>query len=311
MAPRRLGDTILRTPFFRFLKNKVPEFDIDVIVMSKLALAALRNNPYIRKIYYQPQKEILKDLQHQYDYIFNFHDCDETREYLKEFQGEHIVFIADNKEQAHITDKLLRFLGKYFKSCSVNFEPHYDLFPSETDRIHAVRQLKEALPDFEDYMLVGLHMGCYGLSKKRLRPWGRLYHKKAWPLKNFIKLAQQLEQQLPKMRFVLTGAQSEKILAEKFCKKIPNVVNLVDKTSVLELFSLMDYLKLFITNDTGALHVASASEVPIIALFGPSDSCAHGPYPYSTNRVVLQKDPIEKITVKEVFNTVLKILKIQ
>lgn len=45
--------------------------------------------------------------------------------------------------------------------------------------------------------------------------------------------------------------------------------NLINKTSLLEIISLMTYLKLFICPDTGPLHFASLMEIPTIAIFGP------------------------------------------
>jgi len=48
-----------------------------------------------------------------------------------------------------------------------------------------------------------------------------------------------------------------------------SIKNLMGKTSLFEIISLMPYLKLFICSDTGPIHLASLMKIPSIAIFGP------------------------------------------
>ncbi|MEA3289345.1 MAG: glycosyltransferase family 9 protein, partial [Campylobacterota bacterium] len=51
---------------------------------------------------------------------------------------------------------------------------------------------------------------------------------------------------------------------------ITNYENLAGKTSVEELIDQISQLDLFITNDSGPMHVAAAFNIPTVAIFGPT-----------------------------------------
>jgi len=59
----------------------------------------------------------------------------------------------------------------------------------------------------------------------------------------------------------------EKILRER---NIQNVSNLAGKTTIPELCSAIGGLDLFLTGDSGPMHVAAAYRVPTVAIFGPT-----------------------------------------
>jgi len=59
----------------------------------------------------------------------------------------------------------------------------------------------------------------------------------------------------------------EKLLLEKSVK---NYQNLAGKTTIPELINHISHLDLFITGDSGPMHVAAAFEVPTVAIFGPT-----------------------------------------
>jgi heptosyltransferase-2 len=59
----------------------------------------------------------------------------------------------------------------------------------------------------------------------------------------------------------------EKLLIKKDVK---NYKNLAGKTTIPELINHISHLDLFITGDSGPMHVAAAFEVPTVAIFGPT-----------------------------------------
>jgi heptosyltransferase-2 len=62
-------------------------------------------------------------------------------------------------------------------------------------------------------------------------------------------------------------------------------VDLTGKTSLGEAMALIEKCSLFITNDSGLMHVAAALNVPLIAIFGSTNSTTTGPLS-SNSRVV-------------------------
>jgi heptosyltransferase-1 len=58
------------------------------------------------------------------------------------------------------------------------------------------------------------------------------------------------------------------------------------KCSITELIALTRRARLFIGGDTGPLHLAAALQVPVVAIFGPTDPARTGPY--GTRSVVLR-----------------------
>jgi heptosyltransferase I len=58
------------------------------------------------------------------------------------------------------------------------------------------------------------------------------------------------------------------------------------KSSITELIALMRRTKLFVGGDTGPLHLAAAMQLPVVAIFGPTDPARNGPY--GTRSIVLR-----------------------
>jgi heptosyltransferase I len=56
--------------------------------------------------------------------------------------------------------------------------------------------------------------------------------------------------------------------------------------SITELIALTRRARLFIGGDTGPLHLAATLQVPVVAIFGPTDPARNGPY--GTRSIVLR-----------------------
>ena len=53
-------------------------------------------------------------------------------------------------------------------------------------------------------------------------------------------------------------------------KGISNYRNLTGKTSISELVNYISNLDLFVTGDSGPMHLAASFQVPTVAIFGPT-----------------------------------------
>jgi heptosyltransferase-2 len=99
---------------------------------------------------------------------------------------------------------------------------------------------------------------------------------KCWPPKRFRELALALAKEY---FVILLGDASTFSLVRNICKGLPShVLNLAGVTSLRELACLIKACDLFITNDSGPMHIAAAFGTPLIALFGSTDDSMTGPY---------------------------------
>ncbi|MEX5213200.1 MAG: lipopolysaccharide heptosyltransferase II [Nitrospiraceae bacterium] len=78
---------------------------------------------------------------------------------------------------------------------------------------------------------------------------------------------------------VIVGASGEEELGEAIARRIdaPTVV-LSGRTSIRELMAITKRCRVYLTNDTGPMHVAAAFGVPVVAVFGPTDWRTTAPY---------------------------------
>lgn len=66
------------------------------------------------------------------------------------------------------------------------------------------------------------------------------------------------------------------------------IVNLAGKTTIRGLMALLKHCTLFITNDSGPMHIAAALGVPVVAIFGSTDPVKTGPM--GDNHIIIKKD---------------------
>jgi heptosyltransferase-2 len=127
--------------------------------------------------------------------------------------------------------------------------------------------------------LVGIHAGAFYGSAKR------------WFPERFAELLVALRREFP-LRFLLLGASSERPLADDIQQAAGagGIHNLCGRTSLEELVAVIGRCRLFISNDSGPMHVAAAFQIPQVALFGSTDPVATGPF---SPRAITLKKPVE------------------
>ncbi len=118
---------------------------------------------------------------------------------------------------------------------------------------------------------------------------------KRWPIDRYAGLASQCVQS--GLKVVLFGTSKEKQLTQFVCKYAENgVYDLAGNTTLRELFALVEQCPLMVTNDSGAMHVTTALQTPLIAIFGPTDPQDTGPLGemHKIIRVNLECSPCKK-----------------
>lgn len=117
-----------------------------------------------------------------------------------------------------------------------------------------------------------------------LAPWSRSALK-SWPLSRFVELAEELVQR-PTVRVVIIGGPSDVKKAEGFCRlESQGLINVVGKLSLRQLPELLRKMTCLIGNDSSLIHLAAGAGTPVLAIFGPTEPHATGPYPLATHVV--------------------------
>lgn len=118
--------------------------------------------------------------------------------------------------------------------------------------------------DFEKPIVV-LNPGAYFGPAKR------------WPPVRFAELAG-LIQERAGAQILIIGSSEERELAENISAMMKTKpIVLSGETTLLQLAGILKQASLFITNDTGPMHLAHAMKVPVVAIFGPTDPDSTGP----------------------------------
>lgn len=305
IVPARLGDALFCTPAIKLLKKHNPNAVIDILATSALSASIFQYNPVVNLIRMLPQQNECKQLAENYDLVISrSHHNEELSQVISALNLKTLYSPVDDLH-VHQAEQALRFMQSQLDCALEDNDRQFQLHPQAEHFQKIAELLSQEQVDLQREILIGLHLGCHGLSKSsRWKIWKSPTHLKVWPLPNFLALAKQLQQEDSRIRFVITGSKGEELLGEKFCRRIPRTINLINKTSVLELAALMKTLTLFICGDTGPMHVACATDVALIALFGPTNLQHAKPYPAKPNRLVIHQPKIKDIAVSTVYQAV-------
>lgn len=104
-----------------------------------------------------------------------------------------------------------------------------------------------------------------------------------WPIEHYVAIARGLVNKGYSV-YLLGGANDR--WASPFFAPL-DLIDLIGKTSVLELQSLLSRMNYVLSHDTGPLHLSMLTQAKVISLFGPTPSSAIVP-PFRSNTVILR-----------------------
>ena len=114
---------------------------------------------------------------------------------------------------------------------------------------------------------------------------------KRWHIKNFIKLCVQINEKKPSKFYLAAGHNDQNLIQEVLNSKIgKNCISFKD-LKINETLPIIKNCDLYIGNDTGWLHIASALGIKCIALFMDSPVQAYGKYSDNINVSFLKERP--------------------
>ena len=110
----------------------------------------------------------------------------------------------------------------------------------------------------ERYVVLGLGTSCPS---------------KQWPLESYAEFARVIHREYPEANIAVLAGSGERALTDGFAKAYED--HFLDLTGVLSVSEIIVFMKehgmLFVGNDSGLGHLASASGVPTVVVFGRND----------------------------------------
>lgn len=286
--PNWLGDLVMATPVLADLRARYPDARITAMSQSNVG-SVLQHDPNINELFnykrpsgwipHQPHMEIIDTLRRgQYDlgvlltnsfssaYWFWRGNVKNRIGYsgnLRSLLLNKDVPFPANKETQHlvITYKmLLETLGIPLS----NSAPH--LYITDEEMNKAQELLKKFGVVKGKNVLVGINPGAaFGSAK-------------CWLPDRFQSVTRHLLEN-PNVYVVYFGDPAGTPLVNDICKDMPErVINLAGKTTLRELVALIKCCSIFLTNDSGPMHIAAALNIPLLALFGSTSDVKTGPY---------------------------------
>jgi len=269
--PTWLGDTVMTSPAIENIVNHFVEAEI-TLIGSYSSIESLKYNPKVVttieiNTQYSALYKFAKKLG-SFDIFFSFRGSFRSR-ILKFF------IVSNNKFQFH--NKLYKNLHQVEKYNNfINDCLGINLIPG-----HLTTNVRLKLPNINDVPILGINPGAsYGDAKR-------------WYPEEFAKVAAQLSN---KYNILIFGGPNEIKIAEEIenlliKKGIVNYQNLAGKTSISELIKKISTLDLFITGDSGPMHLAASFQIPTVALFGPTKD--HETSPWLNEKSIIIKKNLE------------------
>ena len=306
-----LGDVLFSTATIRNIRRNFPDSFIACVIPSR-CYPVLKGNPHLDEIIIFDEKDRHKGMlsrldfvklikSKKFDMVFLLHRS-LTRALICRLAGipkrigyytKKRGFLLTKKITMPKIDTIHRidFYLNIIEKAGLKVEDRYtEFFINHEDENAVVDFLKKNHLREDDFIAV-------------LNPGGN-WGPKRWPKEYWGELADMLVTAF-KAKIILSGSQNDLNLAnqiKKIMKEEPVITCGV--LNLKQLAALAKRSDLFITGDTGPLHIANAIGAKrIIALFGPTSPSLTGPFPVK-NTIVIQKDvnckiPCYKVNCKD------------
>jgi len=244
--PTWLGDAIMTTPAIENIVNFHNDAEI-TFIGSFVSIEALKKHPKVIKTFVLDKKytslyKISRDLG-SFDTFFSF--------------------------RSSIRSKFLKFLISAKKKCQFDKNKYQDR--------HQVEKYNDFINDSLSIDSTAGKLQIYGFTKSKnkilgINPGASYGSAKRWYPQEFAKVASNLSSEYD---IVIFGSPNETDIASDIEKEligfgVKNYKNLAGNTTIAELIDQISNLGLFITGDSGPMHVAAAFQVPTVTIFGPT-----------------------------------------
>jgi len=287
-----IGDVLMTTPFIHALRIRFPNAHITYLV-GKWAKEAIRGNPSINELIVFDER-IFFDIRRMPNIIRLIFDMRKGKFDVAfildiSFVYSAIAYLAGipirvglnrNGEGFILTHKVEYV---YMRHHVNNFLSTLSFFGVDSSFANTNMEITVSKDD-EEY--ASKLLSLYNLSDKDsiigIAPGGAKnpgedMPLRQWPLEHYEKLVDDLWKQFG-AKIILIGSGNDRAQTEKLEKtSSTHIINLAGKTTIKQAASVIGKCDLFITHDSGLMHLAAASGTPTISIFGPTEASEKAP----------------------------------
>lgn len=296
-----IGDALMFTPSLNLLKETYPSAEIHALVMFKAVKDFYERNGNINKVYYFDfltegffkSLKFIFSLRGKYDVSINVYPSNRKEynvinfllgakqraavEYLrKDFSN--LGFLNNlrtlESDSVHNVQSNIRLCEKLTARTSKEISSLQ--FPlTDSDYNFANAFLKEKNIDTQD-LVIGFHPGSATLKNQANR---------RWEPEKFASLGKRLIEKY-NAKILLFGGPTEDELKQNIVDQInsPNAFSVVSH-NLTESGAVMKRCNVFVTNDSSLMHIASALQLKIVAIIGPTNT--NYIYPWKTQHKIV------------------------
>lgn len=265
--PTWLGDAVMASAAVENIVKNYPRCEI-TFFGSKVSCELFANHPNAKELIINKKKIywIIKTALNfdEFDIALSFRSHVKSKILLFFLKAKKKFFFSQTKDKTHQTLKYLNFVNSKLELQNLNSE----------QKIYLSKKIPALYIEFSKKLL-GLNPGAnYGSAKR-------------WYPEYFAYVASELKNDFS---VIIFGSKNER----EICNKIANILeengvvfyNLCEQTNISELSYIISKLNLFITNDSGPMHIASSFKIPTIALFGPTNAHETSPYQNQNAKII-------------------------
>ena len=300
-----LGDIVQSLPVLWSIKKTWPSCKVDWIT-GETGLGLLRGHSLLDRVMLYPRKRLGKLARNPFRWPRLFKHLSDLSREIKRYRYLAVLDLQGLFKSGLITfmslsDKKVGFAGgREASSLFLNHRlPAYDpdehavsrylkiagYIGAETDEIRfPVDISKDEIMDAEAF-LKGL-----GAESKRyvlLIP-GTIWPTKRWTPEGFSRLAEMMAGELG-LKSLVAGSTAESRLGSVIERLSRGAaIDITGRTSIKRLAALSRLAKTAVATDTGPMHLASASGLRLVALFGPTAPWRTGPFGHE--HIIIRKD---------------------
>ncbi len=297
-----IGNTLLVTPLIELLRKRFTKEKIYVLVMLKGAKELLERNPnldgvilwnFLKEGVVSSFRFLLNLRKENFDYsilsypanrleynIINFivgkkervaHRYNHLFYTNLGFLNTRLIREDDKKHDVEENVRLLSLLGIHPES----FDGPRIYLTDEDDNF-AGRFFKDL--NTEKKLIIGMHAGTATFKNQMKRRWDK---------EKFGELGKIFVERDSAVVLIF-GGKEEGELKTFIRDSVGDGAYTVDNTSIRETSALIKRCRLFVSADSGLMHIAASFGVPCVAIFGPTNP--EWVYPYGTKYMIVRKD---------------------